>query len=253
MKPNRLYFIDAVRAFAILMMLQGHFIDTLMDVAYKDDSNLAFSIWKYLRGITAPTFFTISGLIFSYLLLKAKQKGTSTQRMRKGFNRGLMLIGIGYVLRIPLLRWLSGAFSTYFLVVDVLQCIGLSLILIVLLYKISFKRTLIFSVLTLCLGTIIFLTEPLYRTLELPEVPKIIAHYLTRSYGSIFTIIPWFGYMCYGAFISTIFYRYLEHPRFKISTVTGFFVIGVILILAFAGYWMFQDDDFDNYQSDDEL
>ena len=110
------------------MMLQGHFIDTLMDVAYKDDSNLAFSIWKYLRGITAPTFFTISGLIFSYLLLKAKQKGTSTQRMRKGFNRGLMLIGIGYVLRIPLVRWLSGAFSTYFLVVDVLQCIGLSLI-----------------------------------------------------------------------------------------------------------------------------
>ena len=167
------------------MMLQGHFIDTLMDVAYKDDSNLAFSIWKYFRGITAPTFFTISGLIFSYLLLKAKQKGTSTQRMRKGFNRGLMLIGIGYVLRIPLVRWLSGAFSTYFLVVDVLQCIGLSLILIVLLYKISFKRTLIFSVLTLCLGTIIFLTEPLYRTLELPEVPKIIAHYLTRSCGSI--------------------------------------------------------------------
>ena len=218
------------------MMLQGHFIDTLMDVSYRDDSNMAFSIWKYFRGITAPTFFTISGLIFSYLLLKAKQKGTSSQRMRKGLNRGLMLIGIGYLLRIPLVRWLSGSFSTYFLVVDVLQCIGLSLILIVLLYKISFKRTLVFSILNLCLGTTIFLTEPLYRTLELPEVPKIIAHYFTKSYGSIFTIIPWFGYMCYGAFISTIFYRYLEHRRFKMWIVTGFFIVGIILI--FNSSWL---------------
>lgn len=218
------------------MMLQGHFIDTLMDVSYRDESNTAFSIWKYFRGITAPTFFTISGLIFSYLLLKAKEKGTSKKRIRKGLLRGLMLIGIGYLLRMPLLRWLSGSFSTYFLVVDVLQCIGLSLILIVLLYNLSLKRTLVFSITTLCLGTIIFLTEPLYRTLELPEVPKIIAHYLTKSYGSIFTIMPWFGYMCYGAFISTIFYRYLEHHRFKASVVVGFFTIGLVLI--FNSSWL---------------
>ncbi|MGB5369306.1 MAG: heparan-alpha-glucosaminide N-acetyltransferase domain-containing protein, partial [Flavobacteriaceae bacterium] len=56
----RLYFIDAMRAWAILMMLQGHFIDGLLDNAFRDDQNMAFSIWKYFRGITAPVFFTVS-------------------------------------------------------------------------------------------------------------------------------------------------------------------------------------------------
>lgn len=231
MSTKRLYFIDAVRAFAILMMLQGHFIDTLLEVSYRDESHTVFKIWKYFRGITAPTFFTISGLIFSYLLIRAKNNGDVKQRMRKGFNRGLMLIGIGYLLRVPIFEWLFGKFDTYFLIVDVLQCIGLSLIFIVFIYKLTFKKTLVFSILMLALGLLIFLTEPLYRYLELPNVPVLFSNYLTKENGSVFNILPWFGYMAFGAFISTLFYRYLERPRFKTAIVTGFFVVGIFLIL----------------------
>jgi uncharacterized membrane protein len=141
---KRLYFIDAVRAFAILMMLQGHFIDTLLEPSYRVD-NTAFKVWEYFRGITAPTFFTISGFIFSYLLVLAKKKGNASKRMRKGVFRGLMLIGIGYALRIPFFLWLTGEFGTYFMVVDVLQCIGLSLILIVFIYRLTYKKHLFFQ------------------------------------------------------------------------------------------------------------
>ncbi|MBF8151073.1 DUF1624 domain-containing protein [Winogradskyella sp. F6397] len=230
MSTKRLYFIDAVRAFAILMMLQGHFIDTLLDVSYRDQNNTAFKIWEYFRGITAPTFFTISGLIFSYLLIRAKQSGSIKTRMHKGLMRGLMLIGIGYLLRVPLFEWLFGKFNSYFLVIDVLQCIGLSLILIVLIYKLTFKKTLYFSVLMFLLGITIFTTEPLYRYLELPEVPVVFSNYLSKANGSIFTIIPWFGYVAFGAFISTLFYRYVERPKFKMTIVSGFFIFGIALI-----------------------
>ena len=75
MQLKRLYFIDAVRAFAILMMLQGHFIDTLLAIEFRDPNSFAFNTWTYFRGITAPVFFTISGLIFTYLVIKAKEKG----------------------------------------------------------------------------------------------------------------------------------------------------------------------------------
>ena len=44
------------------MMLQGHFIDTLLAIEYRDPDNIAYSTWLYFRGITAPVFFTISGL-----------------------------------------------------------------------------------------------------------------------------------------------------------------------------------------------
>lgn len=219
------------------MMLQGHFIDTLLDVSYRDESNTAFNIWKYFRGITAPTFFTISGLIFSYLLIKAKRSGTVNMRMRKGFMRGLMLVGIGYLLRVPIFQWLFGRFNSYFLIIDVLQCIGLSLILTVLVYKITFKKTLVFSILMLLLGLTIFITEPLYRDLELTNVPKLFSNYLTKSNGSVFTILPWFGYMAFGAFIATLFYRYLERPRFKIAAVSGFLIVGLLLILKSS--WLF--------------
>ncbi|WP_179018978.1 heparan-alpha-glucosaminide N-acetyltransferase domain-containing protein [Winogradskyella forsetii] len=236
MNPNRLYFIDAVRAFAILMMLQGHFIDTLLDPSYRDQNNTAFKIWEYFRGITAPTFFTISGLIFSYLLIKAKRSGNVEQRMRKGFKRGLMLIGIGYLLRAPIFQWLIGEFNSYFLVIDVLQCIGLSLIIVVLIYKLTFKKTLLFSILMLVLGLTVFISEPLYRYLELPKVPVLFSNYLSKTDGSIFTIIPWFGYVAFGAFISTLFYRYVERPKFKTAIVSGFFVFGIALI--FNSSWL---------------
>lgn len=230
MKANRLYFIDAVRAFAILMMLQGHFIDTLLNPIYRDSTNFIFKTWEYFRGITAPTFFTISGLIFSYLLIKAKHSGTTDKRVRKGLLRGLMLIGIGYALRIPVFEWLIGKFNSYFLIVDVLQCIGLSLIFIVCIYKLTFKKTLLFSIIMLSLAFLIFITEPLYRYLEIPQLPMALSNYLSKANGSVFTIIPWFGYVAFGAFISTIFYRYLERPKFKLGIVFSFLTIGLLLI-----------------------
>ena len=230
MQIKRLYFIDAVRAFAILMMLQGHFIDTLLAIEYRDPNSFAFNTWAYFRGITAPVFFTISGLIFTYLLIKAKEKGELCYRMRKGVVRGLMLIGIGYALRIPIFRWLSGSFGTYFMVIDVLQIIGLSLILIVALYILCQKKILVFSTVTLCLGTFVFLNEPLYRSYAAEGIPLLFANYITKANGSIFTIVPWFGYMAYGAFIATLFYGYVLRPKFKIAIVSGFFVVGSGLI-----------------------
>jgi uncharacterized membrane protein len=104
------------------------------------------------------------------------------------------------------------------------------LILIVCVYTICQKKTLLFSVTMLCLGTIIFLNEPLYRTFGAEGIPLLFANYFTKVNGSVFTILPWFGYMAYGAFIATLFYGYLLHPRFKTAIVTGFFTVGLALI-----------------------
>ena len=229
LETKRLYFIDAVRAFAILMMLQGHFIDTLLAVEFRDTSYLAYNIWHYFRGITAPTFFSISGLIFTYLMLKSNNNGKNT-RIKKGLFRGLMLIGIGYLLRIPVFRWLSGIFGTYFMVIDVLQCIGLSLIFIVFFYKLSQKNTTFFSVVMLGTGSLVFLCEPLYRSYTADGIPLFFANYITKDNGSIFTILPWFGYMAYGAFIGTLFYRYLKYEVFKKNIIVGFVMIGLALV-----------------------
>lgn len=229
-QSNRLYFIDAVRAFAILMMLQGHFIDTLLAPVYKDESNTIYNVWSYFRGITAPVFFTISGLVFTYLLLRAYKKGNDKKRIKKGLFRGLLLLAIGYSLRANILSWLSGYFNPYFFVVDVLQCIGLSLILLVGLHMLLKKHSYIFSTVLFIIGFVCFVTEPLYRNLSLDTIPLVIANYITKANGSVFTILPWFGYSAFGAFISTVFFRHVHRVRFKLSIVISFFVVGIFLI-----------------------
>lgn len=235
-QTNRLYFIDAVRAFAILMMLQGHFIDTLLSPAYKDPNNTIFVIWSYFRGITAPVFFTISGLVFSYLLLKAYAKGNDKPRIKKGVFRGLLLIGIGYSLRINIISWLTGYFSTYIFIIDVLQCIGISLLLLIGLHITLKKHTYVFSMVLFGLGCICFVSEPLYRNLTLDNTPQIIANYISKSNGSVFTILPWFGYTAFGAFISTVFFRHVHRDKFKPLTVITFFIVGVFLM--FCSSWL---------------
>ncbi|WP_084399573.1 heparan-alpha-glucosaminide N-acetyltransferase domain-containing protein [Pseudotamlana agarivorans] len=230
MQTNRLYFIDAVRAFAILMMLQGHFIDTLLDPVYKDPNNTVFSIWNYFRGVTAPMFFTISGLVFNYLLLRAYAKGDDKPRIKKGLFRGLLLILIGYSLRVNLLSWFSGYFNPYCLVIDVLQCIGLSLILLVGFYVLLKKHSYLFSVVLFTVGCLCFITEPIYRDLTLENIPRFFANYISKSNGSIFTILPWFGYSAFGAFLSTIFFRHAHRERFQLLTIISFFMTGAFLI-----------------------
>ena len=230
MQTNRLYFIDAVRAFAILMMLQGYFIDTLIDPVFRAPNHTAYQIWSYFRGITAPTFFTISGLVFTYLLLRANAKGNDFPRIKKGLLRGLLLIAIGYSLRINLLNWLTGHFSTRFLVIDVLQCIGLSLIILVCLHVLFKNYSYLFSTILFVIGCICFLSDPLYRNLDIQNVPLIIANYMTKINGSVFTILPWFGYSAFGAFLSTIFFRHVHRARFKLFTIITFFITGYFLI-----------------------
>ena len=230
-KTTRLYFIDAMRAWAILMMLQGHFIDGLLDTAFRDNTDLTYNIWKYFRGITAPVFFTVSGFIFTYLLIRVPEKGIHNPRVIKGIKRGLQLIFIGYLLRTNLLGLLEGQIYDSFYLVDVLHCIGLSLLGIIGVYLLAqkSKKTLL-PVLFLGVTGILFLFEPLYSSWTFGFLPQALANFLTKTHGSVFTIIPWFGYTTFGAFMAVIFMRYKAHKFLYEYAITGCLLVGLFLI-----------------------
>ena len=92
------------------------------------------------------------------------------------------------------------------------------------------KHSYIFSIALFTIGCVCFVTEPLYRNLTLDHVPQIIGNYLIKSNGSVFTILPWFGYSAFGAFISTVFFGHVHRDRFKLSTIIIFFIVGGFLI-----------------------
>ena len=230
-KTARLYFIDAMRAWAILMMLQGHFIDGLLDNAFRDNTDLSFNIWKYFRGITAPVFFTVSGFIFTYLLIRVPQKGMQNPRIKKGLKRGLQLIFIGYLLRTNLLGILGGKIYDAFYLVDVLHCIGLSLLGIIGIYLLSQNgRKSLLPSLFIGVTAVLFLFEPIYNEWSFGFLPQALGNYFTKANGSVFTIIPWLGYTTFGAFMSVIFTRYKNYKYLYQYAITLCLIAGLSLI-----------------------
>jgi uncharacterized membrane protein len=218
-KAQRLFFIDAMRAWAILMMLQGHFIDGLLDPVYRDTSNYGFNLWLYFRGITAPVFFTMSGFIFTYLLIRVPYKGWSNPRIRKGIKRGVQLVFIGYLLRLNVFGLLKGQLYDSFFLVDVLHCIGISILTIIALYLLSSKtKAWVFPATLMIVTLLLFTFEPVYKEFTYSFLPDALANYFSKTNGSVFTIIPWVGYTAFGGFLSFFFYRYLSSANlYKIS------------------------------------
>ncbi len=234
MKPqtNRLFFIDAMRAWAILMMLQGHFIDGLLDPIFRDKGNMVFNVWLYFRGITAPVFFTVSGFIFTYLLIRVPQKGFDNPRVNKGIRRGLQLLFIGYLLRSNFWALLfKGEIYNSFYLVDVLHCIGLSILALIGVYLLTINRKkYLFPLLLVGITLVLFLFEPIYKQWSFSFFPDVIANYFTKANGSVFTIIPWLGYTTLGAFISVMFtrfkdFKYLYPAAISIAVLMGFILI----------------------------
>lgn len=238
-KTARLFFIDAMRAWAILMMLQGHFVDGLLENSFRDPDNGVFTIWKYFRGITAPVFFTVSGFIFTYLLIRVPQKGFHNPRVIKGIRRGLQLLFIGYLLRMDFFGLFQGQIYGSFFLVDVLHIIGLSILGIVAVYLLTQKRpAYVFPTTLILITLILFALEPIYKEWTFALMPEAMANYFTKSNGSVFTIIPWFGYAAFGGFASVLFTRFKDYKHIYPVSIAISMAVGLSLIYYSSAFFM---------------
>ena len=239
---SRLIFIDIIRAFAICMMLEGHFIDGLLAPEYRDENNLFYATWHYIRGMTAPVFFTVSGFIFTYLLIKEQnpaKMGWNHVRVQKGVRRGINLIIIAYLLRANILNLFTPGYTDMNVRrVDVLHCIGLSLLFLIAFYLLTYRRKNRLRMSIMLLGTtfVAFFFEPIYSHLTYEYLPMALANYFTKENDSVFTIFPWFGYASLGGCMGFLFYKNRENPHVYRNMVIWYILLGVILITF--PYWM---------------
>ncbi|MEG8946887.1 heparan-alpha-glucosaminide N-acetyltransferase domain-containing protein [Rosettibacter firmus] len=205
--PKRVIFIDLMRAFAVLMMVQGHTIDTFLSDDYRTFDSILYSIWFTIRGFTAPIFMFSSGAVFTYLLKSYKVPFVENPRVVKGFKRFLMLIVIGYLLRYPSYSLIDFSLVTReqwltFFVVDALHLIGFGLLFILILTYISerirVKDYIIYSVGALFFFLMFNITEQInwHHFLPLP-----LAAYFFHKTGSLFPFFPWAGYVISGAIL----------------------------------------------------
>jgi uncharacterized membrane protein len=219
---NRFYFIDIARSIAILLMLEGHFVDDALAQNLRDESNPIYHYWLLIRGFTSPTFLTVTGIVFTYLLL-GNEHSTFWEnlRVRKGIKRAVELIFWGYLLQ----------FRSF----HVLQCIGIGILTIILIYGVSRWIKFIPLWIYYALAGIGLFSSYLYFGLipvdsYWPQHAPTFIQNIFHGQSSEFPITPNMGYTMFGAMIGVILFQFKEKVKTPLFMLIMFFV-GLILFL----------------------
>jgi uncharacterized membrane protein len=250
-----LQFIDAIRAYAILMMLQGHFVDTMLAYRFRDLENALYSTWFFMRGMTAPIFFTVTGLVFTFLLLRDGRPIKENERIRKGIRRGFFLIFMGYLLKVNFPAFLIGWFYKSYPALDVLHNIGFALLALIGLYCLHLISKISLPLLYFGGGIFIFLINPTWLAYEWDFLPIVLRNYFDADNGSIFLPVPWLGFTLLGAgigwhlFHKTYLYRTWYWPAILLTTgltLHFFSTKGLLLLNQWTGWANFLQLAYDN-------
>ena len=229
---SRIFHLDTIRAFAILMMLQGHFINSLLDNSYRDTGNFFFNTWLFCRGFTAPLFFTVTGLVVTYLLFKTEDPAKQNKRVNKTMKRAIKLILWGYLLNTNIFSIVTGYFSSGFFSVNVLHCLGLGLMALMGLYlAVGRENKKFFQNLLLVLGLLFFIFEPAAVSHQFTVENPFLLGYLTKANGSVFTPLPWLGYTFIGGFLGLIYVRFYDLKRGSSIMMSALTIIGTVMVI----------------------
>ncbi len=192
-------------------MLEGHLVRQLMGMAWQEGP--AFRAHELFHGLTAPGFLFGAGFTFAIATQRKSHllKGLSWPVLRRLW-RGALLMLVGYALHLPFLslsKTIHGSSPVEwgaFLRFDVLQLIGLSLILLRLLYLVARDdRQFLALVSTGTLFTVM-LAPHVWNGVG-PSAPLWISTALTGRYGSPFPVFPNIAFVLSGVVASWGFLR----------------------------------------------
>jgi uncharacterized membrane protein len=219
-KPARYGFVDLLRGFALVMMIETHVVNAYYPVAHRRGSSLFFWL-SFVNGLVAPGFLFASG--FS-LVLQANSQWNSWIHFRKPFWRQMRRLGFiclvayyshlqGFRLSRYLRNWGDVRMWDRTLQIDVLQCIVISLLVLHLLICVLRKKALLpWGAGLLAIG--VALTTPLVWSHNFRgQVPLSIALALNPHGVSLFPIFPWICFVLAGAVAGCIFLKSAESGK----------------------------------------
>ena len=234
--PSRLAYIDWMRGLACVLMFQTHCYDSWLG---GDARKTTFFMWSQLGGtLPAPLFLFLAGISFALVTDKLRQKQISAQQIaRSTIRRGAEILGLGllfrlqeYAIAFPWAPW------TDLLRVDVLNTIGLSMMLMGLACWAVFSYTRGSRIVLGLSGALVALTisvmTPLLWTTWRPQflpwpVESYIngVHNLGEPQAWLFPVFPWtaFAFMglAVGFFLLSDWGRKIGAGAFALSAVGG--------------------------------
>lgn len=232
---QRFDFIDWYRGLACVLMFQTHAYD-----AWTRAANREGLWWDLARmqfgGFPARMFLFLAGVsLMMRYAVQAKRDVPEWEARIGGVKRGAEVLAYGLIFRLVSFlmagatkKALPGLFK-----VDILNCIGMSLMICsVLVGPIHLKAKRPPIVALLLIPALVFST-PLLQALPYPSwLPQPIAAYLwdVNPMGS-FPLFPWLAYALSGCAVGAIWMRAAEEKRLG-RVMVGSAIVGALLALA---------------------
>jgi uncharacterized membrane protein len=200
-------------------MIQGHLFRAYLLPVIRQEH--WYKIHETLHGLVAPGFLFAAGFAAFLSFHNKRQNYIHLDRaFFKRLRRILFVIAIGYWIHLPFfslrktLRFVSLGQANEFLKVDILQCIGVGLLVFTILAVVlkNEKIVVLFSILA---GALFFLLPETAKNIHLHQA---IDPYFNYNI-SLFPIFPWAGFLCTGVVAAYIYVLLKKEIFFKLILI----------------------------------
>lgn len=218
---KRVEAIDLFRFFVLFFMIQGHLFRAYLLPAIRTES--WFKIHETLHGLVAPGFLFSAGFAAFLSFHNKRQNYIHFDRaFFKRLRRILFVIAVGYWIHLPFfslrksLRFISMGKAGDFFKVDILQCIGVGLLLFTL-FAVLLKNEKIVVLISALAGALFFLLPETVRHIQLhPAVDPYFNYHV-----SLFPIFPWAGFLFIGVIAAYLYALLKKEVFFCLLLVLG--------------------------------
>ncbi len=217
-------------------MIEPHVFNTFLLPELKQTG--WFSIVTFINGLIAPAFLFVSGFVFEI------SSGSKLDDMRKfklpfwkKLWRIISIILIGYALHLPyksLSKIINKATPDQlqqFYAVDVLQCIGVGLLVLFAL-RLIIRSDKIYHYTLIVLTIIVTAVSPIFWKTEFTNfLHPVSANYFNRLNGSLFPVFPWLNFILVGAIFSKYFLDAAANGK-ELKFIAATIFTGIIMLLS---------------------
>jgi uncharacterized membrane protein len=192
---TRIRAFDWLRGLAVLVMIQTH---ALVLLRPELRAGSFFTTLQWIDGLVAPSFILAAGFSMALTQVRAAAAANDPGARRRRLRRTLRRIGeVLFVATLTNWMWFPiFREPRWILRVDILQCIGLSLLIALPILASLSSRPRALQLAALLLAALAFGAAPLAEQVQGP-----LAGFLNAKTGAVFPLLPWSGYVYLGAAI----------------------------------------------------
>jgi uncharacterized membrane protein len=198
---SRRGYLDWLRGVAVLIMVEAHLFDAWVSVS--DRSQPLYQWAMVVGGFSAPLFLFLAGVAMALAAGSRLRKGlTASETAAIACRRGWQILGLAFLFRLQSFIISGGPFPETLLKVDILNVMGLSMVLAAVLWGIG-SRDLWHGAALASVAVIFAMVTPLVRSTPLvASLPYPFQWYFKAVAGSgAFTLFPWAGFLLLGVVI----------------------------------------------------